>query len=102
VAGDQNDPLAILQGCLEILRPGERDPGSQKLQQPGEVGITDEQLFVVMVEDPFEGGFDFFVQDGGRDLSAKNMFYGISNQGFFSPAQEIVEPAQNRNIASGD
>jgi hypothetical protein len=55
-----------------------------------------------MVEDPLEGGFDFFVQDGGRDPSAKNMFYGIPNQSFFSPAQEIVEPAQEYDIASGD
>jgi hypothetical protein len=46
-----------------------------------------------MVEDPFEGGFDFFVQDGGRDLSAENMLYGFQNQGFFGPAQHIVEPA---------
>ncbi|MDP2046079.1 MAG: hypothetical protein Q8L00_07705, partial [Deltaproteobacteria bacterium] len=67
-----------------------------------EIGITDEQLFVVMVENPFEGGFDLFVQDGDRGLSAKNMFYGFPDQGLFTPAQEIVEPAQECNIASGN
>ena len=55
-----------------------------------------------MVENPFEGGFDFFVQHGGSDLAAKNMFYGFPNQGSFRPAQEIVEPAQDPDIASGD
>ena len=30
------------------------------------------------------------------------MFYGISNQGSFRPAQEIVELAQDPDIASGD
>jgi hypothetical protein len=45
---------------------------------------------VVVVEDPFEGGFDLLVQDGCRGLSAKDMFYGFPDQGLFTPAQEIV------------
>jgi hypothetical protein len=55
-----------------------------------------------MVEDPVEGGFDFLFQDGGRDLSPKNMFDGFPNKDFVSPVQEIVEPAQEHNIGSGD
>jgi hypothetical protein len=30
------------------------------------------------------------------------MFDGFPNKDFFSPVQEIIEPAQDHNIASGD
>jgi len=85
-----------------MFSPLKVDLGFQELQQLGEVGITDEQLLVVMVEDPSKGSLDFLFQNGGRDLSPENMLYSFPDKGFVSPVQEIVELAQNHNIASGD